>query len=161
MADQSLWDVVIADDGNGEVVDIVALRIDESGIIWSSSCTVSTPVVISLEQGWRTSMRCVEQASKSVTWRRAELAHFFRYLDRRAQRKRQRTGVSPFVVGDEREFYRTQKQTQVQKIKMEVVIAQLGLSASLVSAGRLDLPASTEAYLKSTVNAGLRIWCSS
>jgi superfamily II DNA or RNA helicase len=159
LAEEGGWNVVIDDDGNGEVADIVALRLDEQGLLIKL-------VHCKYSHGDQPGARLADlyevcgQASKSVTWRRADMVPFFRYLDRRARAKQQRTGLSPFEVGDEREFYRLQDEAQVRKRRMEVVIAQPGLSAGSVSTGQLDLLAATETYLKSTVNASLTIWCS-
>jgi superfamily II DNA or RNA helicase len=153
------WDIVIDDDGNGEVADIVGLRLDDDGLLIKL-------VHCKFAHGDTPGARLADlyevcgQASKSVTWRRSDMAPLFRYLDRRARRKQQRTHVSPFLVGDERSFYRLQDEAQVRKRRLEVVIAQPGLSAGVASNGQLDLLASTEAYLRNTVNAPLAVWCS-
>jgi hypothetical protein len=41
-----------------------------------------------------------------------------------------------------------------------MVIAQPGLSRDRASSQQLDLLASTQAYLKTTINAPLTVWCS-
>jgi hypothetical protein len=43
---------------------------------------------------------------------------------------------------------------------MEFVVAQPGLSANEVTKQQLELLASTEAYVQSTVNGSLTVWCS-
>ncbi len=153
------WDIVIDDDGKGEVADLVGLRLDDDGLLIK---LVHCKYAHGLAPGARLDdlYEVCGQASKSVTWRRSDMIPFFRYLDRRARAKQQRTSVSPFLIGDERAFYRLQDEAQIRKRSLEVVIAQPGLSATAVSTAQLDVLASTEAYLRNTVNAPLTVWCS-
>jgi superfamily II DNA or RNA helicase len=153
------WDVVLDDDGKGEVADIVAMRIDADGLLVRLiHCKYSHEDI--------PGARLVDlyevcgQANKCVTWRKSDMPAFFKYLARRVRLKQQRTGVSPFIVGDGRAFFRLQEQAIVLKRRLEVVIAQPGLSKEQVSAGQLDLLASSESYLRNTVNASLEVWCS-
>lgn len=44
--------------------------------------------------------------------------------------------------------------------RMEIVIVQPGLSIVKATTQQLDLLASTQAYLKTTINAPLTVWCS-
>ena len=153
------WDLVIDDDGTGEVADIVAMRLDDEGLLIRF-------VHCKFAHGHAPGARLADlyevcgQASKSVSWRRADMVPFFRYLDRRARLKQARTGSSSFIVGDEHVFYRMQDQAILYKRRLEVVIAQPGLSSEAATTGQLDLLASTEAYVRTTVNAPLIIWCS-
>jgi len=156
---EAYWDVILDDDGSGEMADIVALRMDESGLtIKLVHCKYS--------HGESPGSRLVDlyevcgQASRSANWRVTETLPFFRYLDRRARRRLQRTGVSPFIVGDGSTFYRLQERAAVSKRRMEVVIAQPGLSATAASVGQLNLLASSESYLRNKANAPLEVWCS-
>jgi superfamily II DNA or RNA helicase len=156
---EGTWDVVLDDDGSGEIADIVGLRIDDEGLLVKL-------VHCKYARGDRPGARVNDlyevcgQANKSVSWRRSELFPFFKHLERRARAKRQRTGTSPFLVGNERTFYRLQEQSTLHKRRMEIVVAQPGVSASRASSAQLDLLASTEAYLRNTVNAPLIVWCS-
>jgi hypothetical protein len=93
-------------------------------------------------------------------WRRNDLKPFFRTLDDRARKKQERDGVSPFEVGDVRKLYEIGDRAVALPRRMEIVIAQPGLSIAQATTQQLDLLASTQAYLKTTINAPLAIWCS-
>lgn len=153
------WDVVIDDDGPGEIADVVAMRLDDEGLLvrlvhckYSGGPTPGARVADLYE--------VCGQAEKSVAWRRSDLGPFFKQLARRAQLKHQRTGTSPFEVGDAAGLLLLQAQAQVLRRRMEIVIVQPGLSASLLSQQQADLLASVETYVKTTINAPLTIWCS-
>jgi hypothetical protein len=100
------------------------------------------------------------QAQKSIMWRRSGLRPFFRTLDDRARKKQKRDGVNPFEVGDIKKLYEIQDKAMVLRRRMEMVIVQPGLSVSKATTQQLDLLASTHAYLKTTINAPLAVWCS-
>jgi superfamily II DNA or RNA helicase len=156
---ESMWDIVIDDDGSGEMADIVALRIDENELIirlvhckYSHGDTPGARVADLYE--------VCGQAQKSVMWRRSDLRPFFKTLEDRARRKKQRTGVSPFETGSLKRLYEVQDISSILRRRMEIVIVQPGLSASRASTQQLDLLASTQAYLRTTVNASLTVVCS-
>jgi len=93
-------------------------------------------------------------------WRRSDLRPFFRTLDDRARKKQKRTGVSPFEIGDVKKLYKIQDKATILRRRMEMVIVQPGLSVAKATTQQLDLLASTQAYLKTTINAPLTVWCS-
>jgi superfamily II DNA or RNA helicase len=153
------WDVVLDDDGSGEIADIVALRIDEEGLLVRLvHCKFSHEAV----PGARVAdlYEVCGQAQKSIMWRRSDLGPLFRTLDDRARKKQRRDGVSPFEVGDIKKLYGIRDRARVLRRRVEIVIAQPGLSRSKASTQQLDLLASTQAYLKTTINAPLIVWCS-
>ena len=100
------------------------------------------------------------QAQKSVMWRRSDLKPFFRTLDDRAKKKQDSDGVSPYEVGDIKKLYEISDKAIVLRRRMEIVIAQPGLSAAKASTQQLDLLASTQSYLQTTIKAPLTVWCS-
>lgn len=153
------WDVLIDDDGAGEIADIVALRVDAEGLLvrlvhckYSHEDTAGSRVADLYE--------VCGQAQKSIMWRRSDLVPFFRTLSDRARKKYQRERVSPFEVGDPRALYELQEKAMVLHRRMEITIVQPGLSVGKASDQQLDLLASTQAYLKTTINAPLTVWCS-
>jgi superfamily II DNA or RNA helicase len=153
------WDVILDDDGSGEIADIVAMRIDPEGLLirlvhckYSHGKAPGTRIADLYE--------VCGQAQKSIMWRRSDLRPFFRTLNDRARKKHQREGVSPFEVGDVRKLYEIGDKAIVLRRRMEIVIAQPGLSAVNATRQQLDLLASTQAYLKTTINAPLAVWCS-
>jgi hypothetical protein len=141
------------------MADVVALRVDQSElIIRLVHCKYS--------HGDSPGARVADlyevcgQAQKSIMWRRSDLRPFFKTLEDRARKKSARTGVTPFEVGDIRKLYEIQERSLVLPRRMEMVIVQPGLSATKASTQQLDLLASTQAYLKTTINASLRVVCS-
>jgi superfamily II DNA or RNA helicase len=153
------WDVVLDDDGPGEIADIVALRIDDSGLLVRL-------VHCKYSHGDTPGARIDDlydvcgQAQKSVMWRRNDLKPFFRTLDNRAKKKQDRDGASPYEVGDINKLYEISDKAIVLLRRMEIVIAQPGLSARRASTQQLDLLASTQSYLQTTIKAPLTVWCS-
>ncbi|RKO21849.1 DEAD/DEAH box helicase [Pseudarthrobacter phenanthrenivorans] len=154
------WDIILDDDGSGEIADVVAMRIDESGLaIRLVHCKYS--------HGEAPGARVADlyevcgQAQKSVMWRRSDLTPFFSTLLDRANKKQKRTGVSPFEVGDVRKLYELRDRAVLLRPQLDIVIVQPGLSASRATTQQLDLLASTREYLNTTIKAPLAVWCSS
>ena len=153
------WDVVLDDDGTGEIADIVAMRVETGGLLmkfvhckYSKEPTPGARVADLYE--------VCGQAQKSIIWRRSDLRPFFKTLEDRARRKQAREGVSPFEVGDPRKLYEIQEKATVLRRHIEMVIVQPGLSVSAASTQQLDLLASTQSYLRTTIGAPLEVWCS-
>ena len=153
------WDVILDDDGSGEIGDVVAIRIDPEGLLvrlvhckYSHGETAGARVADLYE--------VCGQAQKSIMWRRSDLGPFFRTLDDRARKKQRRDGVSPFEVGDIKKLYELREKSVMLRRRMEIVIVQPGLSVAQATTQQLDLLASTQAYLKTTINAPLAVWCS-
>lgn len=159
MDEQDEWDVVIDDDGSGEIADLVAMRIDQAGLL---ICLVHCKFSSSETPGRRVGdlYELCGQAQKSVMWRRADLVPFFKTLDARARRKQEREGLSPFMVGDVRKLFEIREQARVLRRRVEIVVVQPGLQAGDTSDQQLDLLASTEHYLRTTIGAPLIVWCS-
>ena len=88
------------------------------------------------------------QAQKSIMWRRSDLRPFFRTLNDSARKKQDRDGVSPFEVGDVRKLYEIGDKAVMLRRRMEIVIAQPGLSAAKATTQQLDLLASRRRTLK-------------
>lgn len=158
-AEPEPWDIIIDDDGTGEIADVVALRLDHEGLLirlvhckYSRGDTPGARVADLYE--------VCGQAQKSIMWRRSDLRPFFRTLEARARQKQRRDGVNPFEVGDIKKLYEMQDKALVLRRRMEMVIVQPGVSASKATTQQLDLLASTQAYLKTTINAPLTVWCS-
>ena len=63
-------------------------------------------------------------------------------------------------MGDIKKLYEIQDKTVMLRRRMEIVIVQPGLSVAQATTQQLDLLASTQAYLKTTINAPLAVWCS-
>ena len=141
------WDVIVDDDGTGEIANIVAIRIGPDGLL-------KRLVHCKFSHGDTPGARVLDlyevcgQAQKSVQWRRGDLKPFFRTLDARAKKKHDRDGVSPFEAGDVRKLYEIADKAVGLPRRMEIVIAQPGLSVAQATTQQLDLLASTQAYLR-------------
>ena len=153
------WDIVLDDDGSGEVADVVALRVEPEGLLvklvhckYSHGDTPGARVADLYE--------VCGQAQKSIVWRRNDLRTLFEVLDYRARRKNHRDSVSPFEVGDIRKLYEVRDRSLTLTRRFEIAIAQPGLSASAATTAQLDLLASTQAYLRTTIAAPLHVWSS-
>lgn len=153
------WDVIIDDDGAGEIADVVALRIEGDEIV---VLLVHCKFSHGKEPGVRVAdvYEVCGQAQKSVRWRRNDLRPFFRTLADRARKKQNRTGVSPFEAGEPRELLKIEDMAAVLRRRVEMIIVQPGLSQHNASEQQLDVLASTQTYLRSTINASLAVWCS-
>ncbi len=97
------------------------------------------------------------QAQKCVGWHRSDSLALFKHLERRARKRKQRTGVSPFEVGDLRRLYDIQNRSLLLRRRFEVVIVQPGLSIKEATSKQLDLLAATETYLGETAAATLTV----
>lgn len=151
------WDIILDDDGTGEIADVVAMRLR------SNELTVRL-VHCKYSHGASAGARLADlyevcgQAQMSVIWRRQDMTPFFRTLANRAKKKQDRTGVSPFELGDARALFRLRDKAQVASRKMEFVVVQPGLSVGTATQQQLELLASTELYLRMTVNGSFEVW---
>ena len=158
-AESPAWDIIIDDDGSGEIADVVAMRVEADSL---HIRFVHRKYSSEAEPGARVKdlYEVCGQAQKSIIWRKADLVPFFKALGDRARKKRNRTGVDPFEVGDLPTLYRLQEQALILSRQMEFVVVQPGLSAAAAQPRHLELLASTEAYLMSTANGEFAVWCS-
>ncbi|MFI5497287.1 DEAD/DEAH box helicase [Actinoplanes sp. NPDC051859] len=158
-AEPEPWDLIIDDDGSGEIADVVAIRITKDTLLirlvhckYSHGATAGARVEDLYE--------VCGQTQKSVMWRRGDLHPFFHALDDRARKKYRRDGVNPFEVGNIKTLYKVQEKATILRRKIEMVIVQPGLSATKITQQQLNLLASTQAYLNTTIKAPLIVWCS-
>lgn len=152
------WDVVLDDDGTGEVADIVALRIDGPDLhVLFVHCKYSSED----NPGARVEdlYDVCGQTQKSIRWKQYP-GDMLARLIRREQRRRKHHGYSGFHVGDGRALYDILDRSPTLRHVFSVVIAQPGLAKTRVSRAQLDLLASTEVYLSDVAVADLRVWCS-
>lgn len=154
------WDLIIDDDGAGEIADVVAIRLEDNELVvrlvhckYSHGATAGARVADLYE--------VCGQAQKSIMWRRSDMRPFFKTLVDRATKKQKREGISPFEVGDPRKLFEIRDRSVAMKRRIEIVIVQPGLSVANATTQQLDLLASTQAYLRTTIRAPLSVWCSS
>jgi superfamily II DNA or RNA helicase len=152
------WDLVIDDDGTGEVADIVAMRVDDKELqVLLVHCKYSSED----QPGYRVGdlYEVCGQAQKSVNWRR-NIPLLFRNLERRERGRRQAGAPTGFQVGTAPSFYQVEEKARHLRSSFTMAIAQPGLSKASVSKQQLELLASTEVYVRETANAPLMVFCS-
>lgn len=152
------WDIIIDDDGTGEVADIVALRAEDDKL---SVALVHCKYSLRSEPGGRVTdlYEVCGQAQRSTRWRR-DLHDFFRQLVRR-ERERLKRGVgSGLIVGEADLLYDLYDSAWRITPSFTIIIAQPGLSKRRATQRQLDLLAATEVYVSETMEATLEVWCS-
>ena len=152
------WDVILDDDGPGEIADIVALRTEGDELrLHFTHCKYVTGGA----PGARVEDLYVVcgQAQKSARWRRNIPVFLARLLAREKRRLHagRRTG---FVKGDARALYSLADTAHLLRPALTTVIAQPGLSRSAASPQQLELLAATEVFVRETANSALEVYCS-
>lgn len=152
------WQVIIDDDGAGEMADVVAMRADEKDLHvllvhckFSSESTAGNRVADLYE--------VCGQVQKSVRWKR-EPAVFFRNLIRREKKRTKTLGRSGFEKGDAQQLYEISERARLLKPHFAFKIAQPGLSKKTVTAPQLELLASTDMYVHEATFGPLEVLCS-
>lgn len=155
---RSDWDVVIDDDGTGEVADIVAMRADgQSLYVHLTHCKFVSGGKPRAQV--KDLYEVCGQAQKSAVWRRSNLETIFDYLVRRETLRLRRGEPSGLIKGDVSALYALADITPLRRVDFTVAVAQPGLSVSKVSGAQLELLASTDAYLVDTTTNGLEVFC--
>lgn len=152
------WDVVVDDDGPGELADVVALRItDDRFIVRLHHCKYSSADA----PGARVDdlYEVCGQAQKSVTARR-DPAVFLSRLISREKRRRARGYRSGLERGTAPDLYKIEDAARHLRPDFGIVIAQPGLSKGKASQSQLELLASTEVFLRETFNLSMHVLCS-
>ena len=155
--EKAKWDIVIDDDGKGEIADIVAMRVEDGQLLVDlTHCKFSSED----KPGGRVGdlYEVCGQAQKSVRWRRDTQVLFHRLIWR--EQKRMKDGKpSGFMVGTGNDLYSLEEQSRLLKPKFSINIVQPGVSKAKISKQQLDLLASTEVYVLEAANASFSIIC--
>ena len=151
------WDVVIDDDGTGEVADLVALKDDgERVIVHLVHCKYSSKA----EPGTRVNdlYAVCGQAHRS--------AHHRQHIDAmvsnlvRRERHRQKQGHSGLIVGDDAALLAFQDVVRRRRPALRVTIVQPGLSSSKAKARHLQLLGAADVYVSEVAYGRFDVWCS-
>lgn len=152
------WDIVLDDDGSGEVADVVALRVeDQRLVVHLTHCKYV--------HGGQPRAQVVDlyevcgQAQKSVIWKR-NTTQLMEYLIRRERQRLKKGKPSGFMAGTASDLYSLADQAALLRPEFTVAIAQPGLSAASVSAAQLQLLAATEVYVQETIAGPFEVYCS-
>ena len=148
------FDVLVDDDGAGEIADLVGLRVSDRELLvtlihckYSSSATPGARVGDLYEVSG--------QAVRSIG-RRRRTPLMLSLLAQRAGRKQER-GFQPFEVGDEAALLTVCEKAAQLRPRFEVIVAQPGLSKTQVRDDQLPVLAGVANYLHHTAGAKLTV----
>jgi hypothetical protein len=151
------WDIVIDDDGSGEIADIVALReVDGTLVIQLTHCKFSSEDApgARLKDLYELS----GQAQRSAGWRRNTDRMLGRLI--RRERTRAESARTGFVLGTIEDLQRLYERSEVLRPRLDIVMAQPGLSKRLVKNNQLELLGSVDMYVSETAMSSLTVLCS-
>ena len=152
------WQVIVDDDGSGEVADLVALSTHRNDI---RIHLVHCKYLLEREPGARVEdlYEVCGQAQKSVLYRR-NIDRMLQALIRRERLRRQRGATSGIERGDVSDLYRMFENTHLLRPSLTISIAQPGLSRDRASVQQLELLGCVEVYLRETADARFVAYCS-
>lgn len=145
------FDLVIDDDGSGEIADVVAARYGEDQVdLLFVHCKYSSGA----QPGARIGdlYEVCGQATKSVVWK-GRPERMCSSLGARAAAKQARTGVSAIEVGTPGSIPTLRRRLAGADVKLTVAIVQPGMSRAQATGAQLDLLAATASFLKTTYAA--------
>jgi hypothetical protein len=151
------WDLVIDDDGKGEVADAVFLRRDNRTLhILLAHCKFSAGdnAGARLEDLYEVCGQAVKSHKA-----KGEVPLVLRKLIRREQ-LRQKRGATGFIVGTPNELLTFANEARLLDARVTVLIAQPGVSRASVSRPMAEVLASVESFLADTYSSSFRVLCS-
>ncbi|MCP4304938.1 MAG: hypothetical protein GY788_08720 [bacterium] len=157
LAGEADWDLIIDDDGTGEVADIVLLRVvDRTLEMTLAHCKYSSEDA----PGGRLAdlYEVCGQAQKSHK-ARSEVDLILRKLLKR-ERNRQGAGVTGFIKGGTTELLSIIQQSRFLDVAVTVAVVQPGLAKGSYNTPLAELLGCTELYLTETYSTGFRVICS-
>lgn len=149
------WEVIIDDDGPGELADVVAFRVDGDDLVVSlTHCKYSSEGA----PGGRIGdlYEVCGQAQKCARWKR-DTIRLFEHLIRREKHRLDRFGRSGFEVGGPEALFDLEDRSRLLRTRFEIVVVQPGLSRAAASTQQLELLACTDLYVRETANASFRV----
>ncbi|GAA0739556.1 DEAD/DEAH box helicase family protein [Dactylosporangium roseum] len=154
-----VFDVLLDDDRSGEAADLVGLRIlDNELIVTLVHCKYSSQPI----PGARLAdlYELCGQAIRGAKWRQHGAQPLLRHLDRRARRFANRTGVSPYEVGDIASLYRIRQLASQLRPRFRTLLVQPGLSKAGCTDEHLRLLAGAESYVHAVTRGTFEVFCS-
>lgn len=159
LAAESDWDLIIDDDGTGEMADIVLLKHSEHLLeIMLVHCKYSHGD----DPGARVA-DVYEVCGQAVKCHnaRAQAPILIEKLIRRERRRQAERGISGLIHGTEARLLELASAAHVSEVAVTVVIAQPGISQGRMSNAQAEVLASTASYLSETHGSSFRVLCSS
>lgn len=157
VAADDTWEVILDDDGKGEIADIVAMK---SGNVDLTLRLVHCKFSSSDTPGGRLKdlYELCGQAQRSGR-RRVNLVQTIERLIAR-ERRRMRAAATGFERGSLNDLYRLLDLAEQRRGRLEVVLVQPGLSRQAATSEALSLLASTEGYVTDVADGTVEIVCS-
>ncbi|MEU3511310.1 DEAD/DEAH box helicase family protein [Streptomyces longwoodensis] len=154
------FDILVDDDGSGEVADLVGITADDTDItITLVHCKYSCEPF----PGARVDdlYEVCGQAARGAKWREYGIDALLRTLDRRAGKYAARNpGKTPYLIGSIDELYRIRERAPHLRPHINTVIAQPGLSAAACSSEQQRLLAGAHSYVRALTKGTFTVYCS-
>ncbi|MFC6083689.1 DEAD/DEAH box helicase [Sphaerisporangium aureirubrum] len=148
------WDLVIDDDGPGEVADIVAARIEDSQLhVNLVHCKYAHSGVPSARID--DLYEVCGQVHKSTKWRHRPSRLFANLIRREGQRRA--SGRFGLEKGTDQTLHELAQRAPLLEPKFTITIVQPGVSKARVSEDQLHLLACAEVYAMDTANSVLQV----
>lgn len=157
LSEESDWEIVLDDDGSGEIADLVLIRRDDRRIeIVLAHCKYSSEDAPGARVG--DLYEVCGQAAKCHK-PKADVELTLQRLLRREQR-RQAKGRDGFIVGNISTLHEVLDECWRLDPSVTVLIAQPGLSKKAMSIAQSELLGCVELYLSETYGSRFRVLCS-
>lgn len=152
------YDIIVNDDGCGEVADLVAIKSLPDRIVLSLyHCKFS--------HGDKAGRRLSDlyevcgQAQRSVRWKHVGLPYLYKHIQRR-EKLWLLGDKSRFLKGSISTLENIKNRARTTPVELEVAIVQPGISKEIITTEMLKLLGTTELFIKKTTMADLHVWCS-
>ncbi|TCK21947.1 DEAD/DEAH box helicase [Pseudonocardia endophytica] len=151
--------VLVDDDRAGEAADLVGLAVNGE---WFDVTLVHCKYSSAPQPGARLAdlYELCGQAVRGARWRQHGAIPLLRHLQRRAERYAQRTGRTPFEVGDIDTLVTLHERAPQLRPRFRTVLVQPGLSKRRCGEEHLRLLAGAESYVRSLTKGTFEIRCS-
>jgi len=156
---EDLFDVLIDDDRAGEAADLVGLRVDDTRLVVTLvHCKYSSSPQVGARLG--DLYELCGQAMRGAKWRHHGAEPLLRHLDRRATHYANRTGTTPYEVGDITDLYRIREIVRQLRPEFRTIVVQPGLSAAGCTDEHLRLLAGARSYVHTVARSSFDVYCS-
>ncbi len=153
--DDAKYDVVFDDDAPGEAGDLICLRDEGEQIVLTLvHCKFTTGTTAGARV--KDVQEVCMQAVRSVKWR-GQFLDLCKHVLGREKRLASAARPTRFLKGSVSDITRYAKTLRFKKVRMEVVIAQPGLSRSGHSNEQAQVLGAADSYLKETVDVDLSL----
>jgi len=149
------YEVIINDDGTGEVADLVCLKaLNNEILLGLVHCKYSKRV----SPGSRLEdlYEVCAQAQKSIHWKHVGITRLVSRLKKRESSWKEK-GVSRFLKGSLADLINIGRRARTAPVKFQVIIVQPGLRKSTVKPEMLRVLGSTDLYLLKTAQGMLTV----